>query len=126
MKNISCAMALFAIGLFAAGAAQAQDTTAAPPVDQSMPPAPGASVDMTGQHVYNSDGDWIGTVSAMTTDAHGQRSAAVRIERHMGIAGTTVLFPVGSLQPRDKGGYMTNLSGDQIKQLPKANATNTP
>lgn len=118
------------ICLLAAGPAFAQDNQGS----GSMPSggmsdqmaAPGSNVDMAGQHVYNSDGDWIGTVSMMTTDAHGQRLAAVRIERRLGIKGDTVLFPVGSLQPREKGGYMTNLSGDQIKQLPKANATNTP
>lgn len=82
--------------------------------------------DMTGQHVFNSDGDWIGTVTHMTADMQGQRLAGVIIEHDLSIKGTTVLFPTGSLQPRKKGGYMTNLTGDQIKQLPKANPTNTP
>lgn len=122
MSRVTRAVAVLTISLFAVGPAFAQD--AAP--DQTMPPAAGSTVDMTGQHVYNSDGNWFGTVAAMSTDAHGQRLAAVTIERRMGIKGTTVLFPVGSLQPREKGGYMTNLTGDQIKQLLKANATNTP
>lgn len=128
MNNISRAIAALTISLGMAGPMFAQDTAPAPtmPTDQAMPPPAGLTVDMTGQRVYNSDGDWLGTVAAMSTDAHGQRLAAVTIERRMGIKGTTVLFPVGSLQPREKGGYMTNLSGDQIKQLPKANATNTP
>lgn len=124
MKTVSRAIAALIISLGIAGPMFAQDT--APPSDQAMPPPAGSTVDMTGQRVYNSDGDWLGTIATMSTDAHGQRLAAVTIERHMGIKGTTVLFPVGSLQPREKGGYMTNLSGDQIKQLPKANATNTP
>ncbi len=126
MTRVSSALAALTISLCAAGPVFAQDTAPAqitPPPGQSMP---GSTADMTGQRVYNSDGDWLGTVSNMTTDVHGQRLAAVTIERNMGIAGTTVLFPVGSLQPREKGGYMTNLSGDQIKQLPKSNATNTP
>lgn len=125
MTNISRAIAALAISLCAAGPVLAQ-TTAPMPSDQAMPPPAGSTVDMTGQRIYNSDGDWLGTITAMSTDAHGQRLAAVAIERRMGIKGTTVLFPVGSLQPREKGGYMTNLTGDQIKQLPKANATNTP
>lgn len=101
----------------------AQDTAPATPV---TPPAAGASADLTGQRIYNSDGDWIGTVMRMGADTNGQSLAAVTIERKLGIAGETVLFPLGTLQPREKGGYMTNLSGDQIKQLPKSNATNTP
>lgn len=124
MTNISRAFAVLVFGVLAATPVLAQDTMPAPSsADQAT--APAAAADMTGQHVYNSEGDWFGTVSSMTTDAHGQRLAAVLIERRLGIQGTTVLFPVGSLQPRDKGGYMTNLTGDQIKQLPKANATNT-
>jgi hypothetical protein len=128
MNNISRALAALTISLCATGPVFAQDTAPAPamPSDQAMPPPAGSTVDMTGQRVYNSDGDWFGTVQAMSTDAHGQRLAAVTIEKRMGIRGTTVLFPVGTLQPREKGGYMTNLTGDQIKQLPKANATNTP
>ena len=109
--------------------------TAVPTAAQTVAPAqdtapattaPASSVDLTGQHIYNSDGDWIGTVTRMGSDTQGQPLAAVTIERRLGIAGTTVLFPIGSLQPREKGGYMTNLNGDQIKQLPKSNATNTP
>lgn len=128
MNSITRAIAALSISFCAAGPVFAQDTppAATVPSDQAMPPAPGATIDMTGQRVYNQDGDWLGTVTNMATDAHGQRLAAVTIERHMGIKGQTVLFPVGSLQPREKGGYMTNLSGDQIKQLPKSNATNTP
>jgi hypothetical protein len=101
----------------------AQDT---PPATPMTPPAAGASADLTGQRIYNSDGDWIGTVTRMGSDTQGQSLAGVTIERKLGIAGDTVLFPLGSLQPREKGGYMTNLTGDQIKQLPKSNATNTP
>lgn len=128
MTSVSRAIAALTFSLCAAGPVFAQETPPVHPMpsDQAMPPPPGSTVDMTGQRVYNSDGDWFGTISAMSTDAHGQRLAAVTIERRMGIKGTTVLFPVGSLQPREKGGYMTNLTGDQIKQLPKANATNTP
>jgi PRC-barrel domain. len=103
--------------------AMAQDTAPATPM---APPSPATSADLTGQHVFNTDGDWIGTVTHMGHDTQGQPLAAVTIERKLGITGTTVLFPLGSLQPREKGGYMTNLSGDQIKQLPKSNATNTP
>lgn len=114
---------LFAVMALTAVPAMAQDTTPATPM---TPPAAGATVDLTGQRIYNSDGDWIGTVTRMGNDTQGQPLAAVTIERRMGIAGTTVLFPMGSLQPREKGGYMTNLTGDQIKQLPKSNATNTP
>ncbi len=128
MNTISRALAALSITLCAAGPVFAQDTAPSRvmPSDQAMPPPAGSTVDMTGQRVYNSNGDWFGIVEGMSTDAHGQRLAAVTIERRMGIKGTTVLFPVGSLQPREKGGYMTNLTGDQIKQLPKANATNTP
>jgi hypothetical protein len=103
--------------------AVAQDT---PPATPMAPPSPSANADLTGQRIYNTDGDWIGTVTRMGHDTQGQPLAAVAIERKLGIAGTTVLFPMGSLQPREKGGYMTNLTGDQIKQLPKSNATNTP
>jgi hypothetical protein len=101
----------------------AQDT---PPATPMVPPSPAMGADLTGQHVFNTDGDWIGTVTHMGRDTQGQPLAAVTIEHHLGITGTTVLFPLGSLQPREKGGYMTNLNGDQIKQLPKSNPTNTP
>ena len=119
--NTACKLLVTA--MFTAMPVMAQDTAPATPM---TPPASGAAVDLTGQRVYNSDGEWIGTVTRMGTDTQGQPLAAVTIERRMGIAGTTVLFPMGSLQPREKGGYMTNLTGDQIKQLPKSNATNTP
>lgn len=125
MTSVTRALAALTISLIAAGPALAQDTMPSASTPNQMS-APSSTADMTGQRIYNSDGDWIGTVSNMTTDAHGQRLAAVMIERRLGIKGTTVLFPTGSLQPREKGGYMTNLTGDQIKQLPKANATNTP
>nr|WP_243850634.1 PRC-barrel domain-containing protein [Rhizomicrobium electricum] len=117
MSKIIAALALTALP------AMAQDT---PPATPMAPPSPSANADLTGQRIYNTDGDWIGTVTRMGSDTQGQPLAAVTIERKLGIAGTTVLFPMGSLQPREKGGYMTNLNGDQIKQLPKSNATNTP
>ena len=123
---MNTAFKVFAAAVLAAtvtAPVMAQDTTPATPM---TPPPAGASVDLTGQRIFNSDGDWIGTVTRMGTDTQGQSLAAVTIERKLGIAGTTVLFPLGTLQPREKGGYMTNLSGDQIKQLPKSNATNTP
>ena len=109
--------------------AYAQDTS---PMDQSQPPATPApstmpsAPDMTGQSIYTSDGDMIGVVEAMTTDTSGQHMAVVRVGRHRGLGARRVLFPTNSLQAREKGGYMTNLSEDQIEQLPKANATNTP
>lgn len=121
MNSASRLLAALALAGAAAAPATAQDT---PPPAASAPAGP--IVDLTGQRIFNSDGDWIGTVSRMGADTQGQPLAAVTIERHLGIAGTTVLFPMGSLQPREKGGYMTNLTGDQIKQLPKSNATNTP
>jgi hypothetical protein len=117
LSKIIAALALTALP------AMAQDT---PPATPMAPPSPSANADLTGQRIYNTDGDWIGTVTRMGSDTQGQPLAAVTIERKLGIAGTTVLFPMGSLQPREKGGYMTNLNGDQIKQLPKSNATNTP
>jgi hypothetical protein len=116
-SKIFAAFAMMALPAFA------QDTAPATPM---APPSPAVSADLTGQRIYNTDGDWIGTVTRMGNDTQGQPLAAVSIERKLGIAGDVVLFPLGSLQPREKGGYMTNLSGDQIKQLPKSNATNTP
>lgn len=123
MNSVSKTIAVLMLTTAVTSPMMAQDTAPATPM---TPPPAGASVDLTGQRVYNSDGDWIGTVTRMGTDTQGQSLAAVHIERKLGIAGDVVLFPLGSLQPREKGGYMTNLSGDQIKQLPKSNATNTP
>ncbi|MDE2184028.1 MAG: PRC-barrel domain-containing protein [Alphaproteobacteria bacterium] len=92
--------------------------------DQSAPDQP-AKPDMTGQELYNSEGEHIGTITAMSTSSDGQHLAVVDVERHMGMGADRVLFPVNTLQPRDKGGYMTSLSREQIEQLPKANATNS-
>jgi hypothetical protein len=122
MKSIRITLAALAIGICSAGAA-AQDT---PPPNHNVPPPPNSAANMEGQRVYNSNGNWIGTISGMTTDVQGQKLEAVTIEHGIDMRGTTVFFPQGSLQPREAGGYMTNLNGDQIKQLPKANATNMP
>jgi hypothetical protein len=84
------------------------------------------TADLTGQKIYDGDRNVIGVVDTMTTDANGKKMAVVSVDKHLGIGASRVLFPMNALQPRDKGGYMTNLSQDQISQLPKANATNTP
>lgn len=103
------------------------------PADQAAPdqatPDQGttaATPDMAGEPLYNSDGEHIGRILRMTTTAEGQKMAVVEMAQHLGIGGQQVLFPISQLQPREKGGYMTTLSGDQMKQLPRSNATNSP
>ncbi len=129
MKKLIIACALVASG----ACAYAQDTTPSNNDTMSGPssgtmsgPSSGTTADLSGQKIYNSDGHVIGVVDTMTTDANGRKMAVVSVDRRLGIGASRVLFPLNSLQPRDKGGYMTNLHEDQIEQLPKANATNTP
>lgn len=112
MNSASRAIAALTICLCAAAPGFAQYTT--------PNPAPGANATMKGQRVYNSSGDWVGTVSGTTTNSYGQHLVAVTVERRVGMGSTTVLFPAGLLQSRDQGGFTTNLSNDQIKELPKA------
>ena len=128
MKTLLMACAVLALSL----PAMAQDTTAPDqpaPSEQTTPPdqgQPAATPDMAGEPLYNSDGEHIGRILRMTTTAEGQKMAVVEMAQHLGIGGQEVLFPIGQLQPREKGGYMTTLTGDQMKQLPRANATNSP
>lgn len=71
-----------------------------------------------GQPVYNDKGQMIGTVTAITSDIHGQQLAGVRTEPGQGASGT-VLFPSNTLKPRPGGGFTTSLSANEIKALPK-------
>jgi hypothetical protein len=135
MKKLLTAAAALTLG--AAAPMFAQYTTPSsnpnPPQDQSTVPdqtspayrAAPSTPDMTGQELYNSDGDHIGTITAMTMSSDGQRLTVVDMGRHLGMGADKLPFPINALQPRDKGGYMTTLGDDQIKQLPRANATNT-
>lgn len=125
MNSVSRTIAALTISLGAAAPGFAQYTTPGqkPTASPAAPPAPGANATIKGQRVYNPGGDWVGTVSGTTTNSYGQRLVAVMVERRVGMGSTTVLFPAGLLQSRDGGGFTTQLSSDQIKQLPKANAT---
>lgn len=142
MKTLLTTAAVLALGL--ATPMFAQDTGPSsnspssnpggmPDQDQTMPPEqtaparePTSRPDMTGQELYNSNGDRIGTITAMSTSSNGQRLAVVDMGRHLGMGADRLLFPVNAIQPRDKGGYMTTLDEDQIEQLPRANSTNAP
>lgn len=90
-------------------------------------PAAGAATqaDLTGQTIYSSKGSKIGTVSSMATDAQGQQTAVVSIEKFLGMGGKNVQFPVSSLSPKDGGGYTTSLTSKEIKKLPEASAAST-
>ena len=84
------------------------------------------ATDLTGQTIYSAKGHKIGTVSAMSTDAYGQQTVAVNVEKYLGMGGQTVLIPVRSLQARDGGGYTTNLSSAELKALPTSTSGSTP
>jgi sporulation protein YlmC with PRC-barrel domain len=78
------------------------------------------AADLTGQSIYSAKGTKLGTVASMSTDAQGQQAAAVRMGKHLGMGGQTVLIPISSLQARGSGGYATTLSTTELKALPKA------
>lgn len=124
MNTVPKAIAVLAVSLCAAAPVFAQSTTPrsgqATSSKERMAQAPSANT--ATQKVYNSSGDWIGTVTGITTNSYGQRLAAVKVERRMGMGSTTVLLPAGLLQTRDEGGFTTSLSNDDIKQLPRAGA----
>lgn len=86
-------------------------------------PANPTTADLTGQAIYSKKDRKIGTVSAMTTDAHGQQAASVTIEKYLGMGGQMVAIPVSSLSARASGGYTTNLSSAELKSLAKSGAT---
>ena len=102
-------------------------STTMPSQTQQMSPTQGQSTasDLTGQTIYSSKGRKIGTVSAMSSDAHGQQAASVSIEKYLGMGGQTVLIPVSSLQARDKGGYTTTLSSTELKSLAASGSSST-
>lgn len=89
---------------------------------QMTSPSSGSTTaaDLTGQAIYSSKGRKIGTVSSMSTDAHGQQAAAVRMGKYLGMGGQTVNIPVSSLQARSAGGYTTTLSSTELKALAKS------
>jgi len=144
MTRLSTSCAVLALSTCLCGPMLAQ-SSAMP--DQSMPSAPAstapstssstapqsspsqgqtAAADLTGQTIYSANGHKIGTVSAMSTDTHGQQAAAVSVEKYLGMGGQTVLIPVSSLQARDGGGYTTNLSSADLKALAPSSGGSTP
>jgi len=145
MTRLFTTCAIVALSTCLCGPMLAQSTTAPVSPDQTMPnngssgstmsspaapqtsPTQGqtAATDLTGQSIYTAQGRKIGTVSSMSTDAQGQQSAAVSIEKYLGMGGQTVMIPVSSLQARDKGGFTTTLSAAEIKALGKSGSTST-
>ena len=96
-----------------------QTPSTIPSQTQQMGTGQTTAADLTGQTIYSAKGHKIGTVSAMSTDTHGQQAAAVSIEKYLGMGGQTVLIPVSSLQARSTGGYTTTLSAAELKSLAK-------
>lgn len=94
--------------------------------DSMMSHANPTTANLTGQAIYNTKGKKVGTITAMTTDAHGQQAASVTMEKTLGIGGQMVAIPVSSLEARQSGGYTTKLSSAELKSLAKSGATHTP
>jgi hypothetical protein len=98
----------------------AQTDTQATSSDQPAAGVP-ANADLTGQMIYTSTGNTVGRVASMSKDAQGQRTAVIGAEKRLGIGATKVLLPISQLQPRENGGgYFTNLTLSQVRDLPKA------
>jgi len=101
----------------AAQTAQADATNAASDQNQAKP----APSDLTGQKVYTSTNNLVGTVASMSKDADGKPAAVIGVEKRLGIGSQKVLLSVSQLQPRDNGGgYYTNMTLAQVRTLPKA------
>lgn len=104
----------------AKAAQTAQTDQATQPSDQTSSTVP-ANTDLTGQKIYTSTGNTVGTVASMSKDGQGQSAAVVNVEKRLGIGSQKVLISVSQLQPREEGGgYFTNLTLTQVKALPKA------
>ncbi len=123
---IACAVVALTAGCLSPAEAQDSTTQASPAASgPSSPPRSAAAstqADLTGQMIYSEQGNTIGTVSSLTTDAQGQQQAVVGIEKFLGIGGKNVLLPVSSLQPRTGGGYTTSFTAADIKNLSEAKA----
>ena len=136
MKRLFTTCAVLALSTYFAGPMLAQTTTTQDQPSSTMPAqteqqvsptqGPSTATDLTGQTIYSSKGKKIGTVSAMSTDAHGQQAASVSIEKYMGMGGQTVLIPVSSLHARDNGGYTTTLNSTELKALASSGSAGTP
>jgi len=95
--------------------AQADQSTTADDQAKSVPS------DLTGQKIYTSTNNVVGTVASMSKDAQGQTAAVVSTEQRLGIGSQKVLLPVSQLQARENGGgYYTNMTLSQVRNLPKA------
>jgi hypothetical protein len=93
------------------------DTQATSSTDQKS----GVPSDLTGQKIYTSTGNLVGTVASMSKDGQGQAVAIVNAEKKLGIGLQKILMPVSQIQPRESGGgYFTNLTQAQVRALPKA------
>ncbi len=132
MTRFSTMCAVLALSVTGPMLAQAtMPSNQSPPMGQSTAPSQqmsspsqgsATSADLTGQDIYSAKGTKLGSVASMSTDAQGQQAVAVRMGKHMGMGGQTVLIPVSSLQARSNGGYTTTLSASELKALPKAGA----
>lgn len=120
MKSPTNMLLGLAVALVTMSPVWAQDMTPGSAPGSQTPAAatqPAMSADLTGQAIYNTSGRQIGTVASMSTDAQGQQTAVVSIEKFLGIGGKQVEFPVSSLSPKSDGGYTTALTDKEIKKL---------
>ncbi|MEY4879156.1 MAG: hypothetical protein RJB62_625 [Pseudomonadota bacterium] len=119
MKNILaiCATALLTTGTI--GIANAQDVTAptahgAPAVGDTAP-----LQIMTGESVYNTDGDEIGSVEEIAVGADGSQTVILSVGEFLGLGGKMVAVPASELSARADGGYSVSYTADQLQSMPE-------
>ena len=124
MRNLKTLVAVAALSIGGTAIATAQETAPAQPA-----PAPEAQAEaeagltiMTGESVYNLEGEEIGSVEEINVGADGAQSAIVSVGEFLGLGGKLVLIPASELSAREEGGYMVNYTQEQLEQMPEHQA----
>jgi len=119
MRTLAMLFAATTLSVGSIGVASAQVSE---PVQPSPAAEAPASVIMTGDSVYNFDGEEIGSIEDVNIDATGDQNAVLSVGEFLGLGGKQVLIPASELSARAEGGYTVNYTQEQLEQMPEHQA----
>jgi len=116
-------IALFATALFASaslGVASAQDVyvPTAPEAGPSFGDAAPLQI-MTGESVFTTAGDEIGSVEEVAVGADGSQMAIISVGEFLGLGGKQVAISGAELSARAEGGYTVSYTAEQLEAMPE-------
>ena len=132
MRSLTTLVAVAALSV--GGVAVAQETAPAEPApapeaaEEAAPAAEAAApaleaeaevAIMTGESVYNLEGEEIGEIEEVTAGADGTQSAIISVGEFLGLGGKQVMIPASELSARAEGGYTVNYTQEQLEQMPE-------